>query len=492
MRRRHNRWRYPLAAALAALLASSCSDGTGPSNPLRITTSALPLAVVGQPYAEGVNAEGGDQEYEWEIVEGRLPRGLVLTVEGLTDDDVLIQGTPERQDSASFSLQVRSGDGQVRMEQFTIEVIPNPIETVALPPALVGMPYDVPLREAPGFTGGTWAIVEGQLPPGLEFTNASITGTPTATDTVQLTVRLTGPEVTIEETFELRVVRNQPDDYQITPFEVTEISPAIRAHLDAAILEWEQALTGDLGAGTISAGQFGSNVCSGYGEDLNGTSIDDLLLLVNIESIDGAGRVLGQAGPCLIRDVEGGDLPAAGILTLDLDDLEPLIGTETLTFIISHEIGHVLGYGTLWEGLLSGEDTDDPRFTGERAVAEWQALGGTGLVPVEADGGEGTELSHWDEVVFNRERMTGFTEEVGVDQPLSRVSIASLADIGYAVDLSAADPFLLPMALRAEGDTRSSAYSGTLGFDLLYDGPVGVIETVEPGRSRQTTLLPQR
>ena len=62
-------------------------------------------------------------------------------------------------------------------------------------------------------------------------------------------------------------------------------------------------------------------------------------------------------------------------------------------------------------GLLSGGGTADPRFTGEKATAEYEAAAGvtnSGGVPVEQDGGQGTRDSHWDEETFDNEIMTGY------------------------------------------------------------------------------------
>ena len=55
---------------------------------LRIKTTALPNAVVGQPYSFFLEAEGGDGSYEWEMKSGSLPDGLTLSSTGL------ISGTP--------------------------------------------------------------------------------------------------------------------------------------------------------------------------------------------------------------------------------------------------------------------------------------------------------------------------------------------------------------------------------------------------------------
>ncbi|MEJ2504177.1 MAG: leishmanolysin-related zinc metalloendopeptidase, partial [Gemmatimonadota bacterium] len=103
-------------------------------------------------------------------------------------------------------------------------------------------------------------------------------------------------------------------------------------------------------------------------------------------------------------------------------------------------------------------------------VAEWRALDQVGDVPVENTGGAGTENVHWRETVFNREIMTGFIES-GVDQPLSRITIAAMEDLGYEVDRSAADDYSLLQALRAGEETRV-----VLGYDVLLQGPILVLD----------------
>ena len=60
--------------------------------------------------------------------------------------------------------------------------------------------------------------------------------------------------------------------------------------------------------------------------------------------------------------------------------------------------------------------------------------------------------SHWRDGVFDPEIMTGFLD--GGPVILSAVSIASLADLGYTVDLGQADPFTLNPAVRVAGPRR--------------------------------------
>lgn len=176
--------------------------------------------------------------------------------------------------------------------------------------------------------------------------------------------------------------------------------------------------------------------------ELDGETIDDVLIVAEGADIDGASGVLGQAGPTHLRP--GSMLPARGEMTFDAADLAALESAGTLDDVIAHEMGHVLGIGTLWEpqGLLGGAGTADPVFTGAGAVAEYAALGGDGPVPVENTGGPGTAGGHWRESRFGPELMSGFIAEPG--NPLSRLTAASLGDLGYQVDLAAAEPYALP------------------------------------------------
>lgn len=181
--------------------------------------------------------------------------------------------------------------------------------------------------------------------------------------------------------------------------------------------------------------------------DVDGETIDDLLIVAEGADIDGEGQVLGQAGPTHLRPAAAGAaamLPARGEMTFDSADLAELEADGSLDDVITHEMGHVLGIGTLWDqkGLLAGSGTDDPTFTGAGALAEYATLGGSGDIPVENTGGPGTAEGHWRETTFDDELMTGFLGTT--DNPLSRMTAAGLADLGYEVDLAAAEEYALP------------------------------------------------
>jgi hypothetical protein len=475
-------------AALLLLLAPGlpgCESPTASVLPaLEIATTTLPPAVRGAPYAEAVHAAGGDGAYSWEITAGTLPAGLALGVDDLSVDHALITGVPDSVGSSSFTLTLRSGDGQIAVRELTIVVQAEPaplaLHTRRLPPALEGGPYDVQLRANGGDERNfDWRLVSGRLPAGLVLAqDGRIRGTPARAEAAEFTIEVRSGTMSTQATFTLRVVAHDQNAFRITIFPVVDIPPAVQPHVDAAVAMWEAAVVGNVPPVTVPRDFFPPGSCGGFGAKANGTSADDVLIMINITEIDGPGRVLGEAGPCGVRQVSS--LPFAGILTLDIDDLVPLIGTETLTDIIAHEIAHVLGFGSLWRelGLVDGAGTLNPRFTGPRATAEYQALGGIGAVPLETEGGQATRDVHWRKSVFNIELMTGFAEPVGIAQPVSRVTLAQWQDLGYTVDMAAARPFTLTAAaMRAAGGHEH----GVLGYDRVYDGAVYVLHA--DGRS---------
>jgi hypothetical protein len=190
---------------------------------------------------------------------------------------------------------------------------------------------------------------------------------------------------------------------------------------------------------------------------VNGQVIDDVLIEASGVAIDGPGGILGQAGPTHLRPASAGAakfIPAKGRMQFDTADLANMQANGTLNDVITHEMGHVLGIGTIWsaKGLLAGSSGNNPTFTGTNAKKEYGTLKGSGpsAVPVENTGGPGTKNSHWRETVFRNELMTGFV--AGPPNPMSRLTVASLKDLGYVVDLTKAEAYSLPNLLQlAEG-----------------------------------------
>ncbi|NJD10281.1 MAG: hypothetical protein FIB01_07490, partial [Gemmatimonadetes bacterium] len=220
---------------------------------------------------------------------------------------------------------------------------------------------------------------------------------------------------------------------------LTETTPVQRQAFESAAARWEGIITADVADLLLDAP---ASSC-GTGSPAFNRIIDDLVILVWLEPIDGVGSVLGSAGPCYVRD--SGGLPVLGRMRFDTADLDALEVSGRLADVILHEMGHVLGIGTSWSsfGLLVGAGTDDPIFTGAGARSRFVLAGGgtPAGVPVENTGGGGTRDLHWRESVFGTELMTGWISAAGTPNPLSAITIASLADLGYTVDLSRADPY---------------------------------------------------
>ena len=212
--------------------------------------------------------------------------------------------------------------------------------------------------------------------------------------------------------------------------------------------------------------------------------VDDLRIYVEITDIDGPHGTLALAGPEHVRDPSL--LPVTGCMEFDIADINSI----DLYSTIVHEMGHVLGFGTIWHfpdlDLLEKPSLDaqdepivpvpDTHFSGRLAIEAFDDAGGASYrgnkVPVENQGGPGSQDGHWRESVFGDEIMSPFASDR--EEPLSAITIQSLADIGYAVDVSQANPYRLP--------PPGSAARRTPGRRIhlendIRSGPVRVVDT---------------
>ncbi len=251
-----------------------------------------------------------------------------------------------------------------------------------------------------------------------------------------------------------------------------------KALIRMAADRWEEVITGDLPDVDLGGGDV----------------VDDLRISV--------GRAEGAAfgGVAWITGERPNGIPY--LARMDFDGGVLRYTYPSLALLALHEIGHCLGVGigSTWEGLRSG---DGYSFAGPRAIQAFDAAGGSSFagdkVPTEGDG------SHWRSAVLympadpNRyeetkelrrsEVMTSIFD-YGVEivyklppgppstllwpafgpprgqglaylwsgaypdwvpdawgRPLSRLSaitVAALADMGYEVDFSQAEPYTLP------------------------------------------------
>ena len=219
--------------------------------------------------------------------------------------------------------------------------------------------------------------------------------------------------------------------------------------------------------------------------------IDDVIVYATVTTIDGVGNVLGNAGPCFVRNSTG--LTLIGVMNFDVADLQNQINNGRLGDLILHEMLHVVGVtGNIWgnKSLVTGQNTPSWAFTGAQALNGCIAHGGTapnscgaGSVPVDATGGAGTAGSHWRETTtatgigFRTELMTGFISAVGTPNPLSRITIGALGDIGYTVNLLPFDNYTVP-STAALAYAKIAEAQGYGGFEITETvlEPIGRVD----------------
>ncbi len=241
--------------------------------------------------------------------------------------------------------------------------------------------------------------------------------------------------------------------YNIHIADHTETGLSADTLFTQAVARWEQAIAGNLPSQPLLS-DFVFDAClerfSVFAE------VDDVVVFVTIRDIDGPGGTLAAAGQCGVRRPEDTGLPVFGFIYFDAADRSG-VWADDLYDVTLHEFGHVLGIGTLWQGHLvnpsrpnnAGADT---HFNGTRARAAFDAAGGTAYtagekVPVDNRAIVGSSDVHWRLSVLGDELMTAVIYN-DADNPLSAITLQSLADLGYTVNASAADSWTYASARR--------------------------------------------
>jgi len=193
----------------------------------------------------------------------------------------------------------------------------------------------------------------------------------------------------------------------------------------------------------------------GYEDTVSSTVVS---ITAQAAAIDGVGGVLGSAGPQTAK--LGTELnylyTETGAMQFDSADIASLETAGTLSDVILHEMGHVLGIGSLWSSSAVGFAgfqelyvAGSGEYTGANALAAWQSEFNqptATFVPVELGGGAGTADGHWNEVDgggsatgfvsnitgqdFQNELMTGW---LGGSTFISTVTLGGFADLGYTM-----------------------------------------------------------
>jgi hypothetical protein len=240
-----------------------------------------------------------------------------------------------------------------------------------------------------------------------------------------------------------------------------------KAFVQAKALFWEQVITGDI---ADVPGITDSTGCNFTNEQIPTpyilppvTDVDDIVLYVGLMPTivdpnhpgqnlsDGPGKTAAVANLCGAWRTQGSNknLPIISKIEIDPADLPntsiPSKQLDLLADVTLHEMAHAFGFGTIWElypGLKLATDDgsrcgENPEFTGLNAKREYERLGGNGNVPLTASKERGT-CGHWAEGMFEDELLTSGVNPDAFNS-LSRLTVASMADLGYTVSYVKAD-----------------------------------------------------
>lgn len=211
--------------------------------------------------------------------------------------------------------------------------------------------------------------------------------------------------------------------------------------------------------------------------------------------IDGVGGILGAAGPDQIAqsaETIGNPangrfrlttVPVTGSMVFDIADA----GRADFESTVLHEMGHVLGIGTMWSlnGIVNAAGTElgllqqrqgGFHYIGREGIRGFREESGhhrANYVPVEQGGGPGSALGHWAANWFTQPA-NGSRSEImlAFATPrtpfLAKMSVTSLHDTGFETIYSNGATVLDTGAIPVTGPIPGGGFpKGTRGFTPL-------------------------
>ena len=213
----------------------------------------------------------------------------------------------------------------------------------------------------------------------------------------------------------------------------------------AAARTWETIITGDI-SDSESYQYTPFNSAEELTDDDWGTArkgkvvidyvIDDVAILVTTDPTPDAYSAFGT----VIHYRADGGLPVISMIAVGDFILSGATESE-LRNVFLHEVAHCIGFGTSWgdHQLIPASGDPDVPFTGPLAIAAFNAAGGADYSGKKVP----TLGGHWLGTVFGQEIMSSDLD-TKQPAPISAITIQSMADIGYEVDLTQADDYTLP------------------------------------------------
>jgi hypothetical protein len=165
----------------------TCQAGTCLTPPLTIVTESLPTALVGQAYSVKLVVDGGKAPYTWQLDQGALPDGILVSSDGE------VKGVPTKEGKASISIEVTDANKAVKSRIYVLEVKAGGLVITSSSPLAKGQegkPYNVQLKAQGGDKPYFWGLKSGKLPAGVSLgADGKLTGTPTVDGTFNFEIK---------------------------------------------------------------------------------------------------------------------------------------------------------------------------------------------------------------------------------------------------------------------------------------------------------------
>ncbi|WP_428275763.1 leucine-rich repeat protein [Candidatus Palauibacter sp.] len=475
--------------ALAPELERTDNRDPAATGPARIALSVAAAA----PFAMTVplSARGGTLSSESAVLEAGSERSAEVTVtatEGGQSEVQVVAGPAPPVPGWVTGIEIGLGDPLILFGE-GVNAPPVPEREVALqrmqagshPTMLIAGDY---FRDPEGADLGFSAASADATVTAVTVAGDVVTLTPVAAGSTTVTLTATDPPgARAELSFPVTVREAAARPFDIDVIQLDALTDSQAEAFEDAVDFWS-AILADTELSDVPLGQDVAPGCWDITTDQRIGTVDDIVMVASVREIDGVDGVLARAGPCVVRDESR--LPAVGALELDAADLAQLEeegNLKDVEEVILHEIGHVLGIGTVWvdHGLLRNPSRHnsgaDAHFTGPLAIAAFDERGGASYddgekVPVENTSAPAAADSHWRESVLGHELLTPF-QAAGERDLLSLITVQSLADLGYSVKVGLAELYRVPGS--TGGARATPARMIPYGDDILR-GPIKVVD----------------
>ena len=328
------------------------------TDPLAVTTTAIPPASKGVPYTAPIATTGGQGPDTFAVTAGSLPAGLMLD-----PASGVISGTPAANGPYSFAVTATDAAGRTATSPTFSGTVTDPlaVTTTAIPPASKGVPYTAPIATTGGQGPDTFAVTAGSLPAGLMLDPSSgvVSGTPTADGPFSFAVTATDAagRTATSPTFSGTVT----DPLAVVPVTLAPTTKGTPFAQTEAATGGQGPDTFAVSAGTLPAG-LTLNPTSGV---ISGSPTTDGPVSFAVTATDAAGRTAVEPYTGLVVDPLAISTPTLAAPTRGLPYRQPVAATGGRgadTFAVtagSLPAGLALDPKT---GVISGTPTTDGPF----------------------------------------------------------------------------------------------------------------------------------